>query len=262
MVARRQRGSDTVGSHQSSEEVARDAAKQPALLAAAAKRKGKSVAGPPKTIQKSRFSLKSIASPSSWKSGKRAGKPESKAVFSKFMKGGNEGEYSGAIYFRGKPCFGDNERFKKDVQQILLAEPLRWNTELTLFTGKVWTKVQAEMVLEAIKKLSEKNEADLSDVAIDGSIFEDAKEAALDTFPITVDEQEMFGIVGTSYPFKDKLDKMGFKFRKSVNGTSTPMWLAPIESVDQEELHEMFTSYGFTVTQHNGVTDDEDEGEE
>ena len=39
---------DRVGSHQSSEEVARDAVKQPALLAAAAKRKGKSAAGPSK----------------------------------------------------------------------------------------------------------------------------------------------------------------------------------------------------------------------
>ena len=58
----------------------------------------------------------------------------SKAVFSLvkavIQKGDKAGQESGAIYARMKPKYGQNDTFKEDIQDDLLAEPIRWNDEL------------------------------------------------------------------------------------------------------------------------------------
>ena len=50
--------------------------------------------------------------------------PEMKA---KYMKGDKADQFTGRIYFHGKPRFGHNDLFKKKVQPKLLKHPLRWN---------------------------------------------------------------------------------------------------------------------------------------
>ena len=69
-------------------------------------------------------------------------------VKAKFQKGEKKDEYTGAIYFRGKPRYGNNEIFKAKVNDKLLAETLRWNDEFKLYSAKVYTAEQAQMVLD------------------------------------------------------------------------------------------------------------------
>jgi len=114
------RAESPVGSGMSPEALANDKARQPRLLAAAAARKRVSPVA--KTIQKAKtgkkvIDLSSLISPtSSASSSSKSGYKEAHAVFTlvkaKFQKGEKKDEYSGAIYFRGKPRYGNNEIFK------------------------------------------------------------------------------------------------------------------------------------------------------
>ena len=123
------RAESPVGSGMSPEALANNKARQPRLLAAAAARKRVSPVA--KTIQKAKtgkkvIDLSSLISPtSSASSSSKSGYKEAHAVFTlvkaKFQKGEKKDEYSGAIYFRGKPCYGNNEIFKAKVGDKLLA---------------------------------------------------------------------------------------------------------------------------------------------
>ena len=83
----------------------------------------------------------------------------SKAVFSLvkaiIQKGDKAGQKSGAIYARMKPKYGQNDTFKEDILIDLLAEPLRWNDELKLYTVRVYTikqATQAETIVASLSK--------------------------------------------------------------------------------------------------------------
>ena len=76
----------------------------------------------------------SAPSPPSATSDVAATTVDDEAVKAKFQKGEKKDEYSGAIYFRGKPRYGNNEIFKAKVGDKLLAETLRWNDEFKLYS--------------------------------------------------------------------------------------------------------------------------------
>ena len=68
-------------------------------------------------------------------------------------------------------------RYKCDStgNEKLLAETLRWNDAFKLYSSKVYTAEQAEMVLDAVRMVSKKDEGDLASVMVDKSIFENVK---------------------------------------------------------------------------------------
>ena len=75
--------------------------------------------------------------------------------------------YSGAIengqmHGPGRLQYANNDVFKTKVGAKLLAEPVRWNDSLKCYTAKVWTPEQAIMLREAMKMVSEQDEADLA----------------------------------------------------------------------------------------------------
>ena len=247
---------------------------QPRLLAAAAARK----AGSPvaKTIKKAKtdkkvLDLSLLISPtSSASSSSKSGYKESKAVFTlvkaKFQKGERKDEYSGSIYFRGKPRYGNNEIFKAKVGEKLLAETLRWNDEFKLYSAKVYTAEQAQMVLDAMRMVSEKDEKDLASVTFDETIFDDAHPAEVKIFPLEVEgDGEInfsLAISGTTYPFNKILKQKGFAFHNIVNGQPLKLWLREEpegqHEVDADDLEEMFEEYGFTVDKYDGVAEDDE----
>ena len=228
------RAESPVGSGMSPEALANDKARQPRLLAAAAARKRVSPVA--KTIQKAKtgkkmIDLSSLMSPtssasSSSGSSSKSGYKEAHAVFTlvkaKFQKGEKKDEYTGAIYFRGKPRYGNNEIFKAKVNDKLLAETLRWNDEFKLYSAKVYTAEQAQMVLDAMRIVSEKDKQDLASVTVDETIFDDAHRAEIKIFPIEVegdgDINLNLAMAGTTYPFNKILKQAGFTFHNVVNG--------------------------------------------
>jgi len=188
----------------------------------------------------------------------------SSAVFSlikaKYQKGDRTGENSGAIYHRGRPRFGQNDKYKALLEKLLLTERLRWNDELKLYTARVYTATQARRLLAAAKTL-DGGDKDLPE-DIDESVFEEATAAHVTLFPITVHEgptsqsQEMLAASGMTYPFKDGLKSRGFAFNNTVNDVAgVNLWLAPVEDIDKEELVSLFEEYGFEVEEFDGTKD-------
>ena len=189
-----------------------------------------------------------------------------KAVFSLFratyQKGDKKDQYSGAIYYRGKPRYGMNDKFKAKVGSNMLVETLRWNDEVKLYTGKVWTAKQAQLILDSMREVSAEDAKDLTDVTVDETIFDDAKEAAIKIFPITIEGDVNLAIGGTTYPFKDILKKQGFTFHNVVNDQPVQLWLRvePEEpDMDADDLEALFDQYGFEVDRYDGVEGSEDE---
>ena len=224
--------------------------------------KAKASSATPPTAKTKKFSFKKLPRAdsdggSSWKAGRRRANKKSKAVFSlvaaKYQKGDKEGQYSGAIYFRGVPCYGQNEEFKTKLQKYTLAECLRFNMEMKLYTCKVYTKKQARKLLGAMKELD--GCADSLPEDIDESVFEHAKPAEVSLVSnMTVNDETVVGVTGTTYPFKDELKDKGFTFNNEVNGEEgVQMWLAPQDDVEIDELVSLFEDYGFTVEVFDGV---------
>ena len=115
-----------------------------------------------------------------------------------------------------------------------------------------------------MRQVSAEDENDLTDVTVDETIFDDAKEAAIKIFPITVAGELNLAIGGTTYPFKDILKKHGFGFHNIVNDQPLNLWLR-VEpeaqpDMDADDLEALFDKYGFEVERYEGVegSDDED----
>ena len=195
----------------------------------------------------------------------------SKAVFSLvkavIQKGDKAGKESGAIYARMKPKYGQNDTFKEDIRDDLLAEPMRWNDELKVYTVRVYTVKQATMILEKMRKLPGCDK-DLPTEA-DESVFENAKSTDINIVPMIVHDgptsqnQDMIALQGATYPFKDYIKDKGFTFHGTVNDMEgINVWLAPTAEVDTAELTAHFEKYGFTVEEHEGAEDEAIEEEE
>ena len=137
-----------------------------------------------------------------------------------------------------------------------LTEVLRFNTELKLYTCKVWTAKQARMLLKAMKELD--GCAQYVPEDIDESIFEHADATEISIINnIDVEGTTMVGLHGTTYPFKEILKEKGFTFLNELNGfDGVSMWIAPQATVDIEDLVALFHEYGFEVDMFDGVDED------
>lgn len=220
---------------------------------------------------KKKISFKKLAresgSSSSWKAGRRRSNKDSPAVFilvrAKYMKGDKQGEYTGSVYFRGKPRYSaaGNTKFKEALAKHLLTESLRWNDELKLFTARVYTVKQARLLLKEMRGLVDGDKDMPED--IDTAVFDevDASKYTINVVPIEVDGVPHLALSGATFPFKDELKEKGFTFNTEVNGTEgLAMWVAPTAEIDQEELDLRFTEYGFEV-EYCEVDDDDDDDE-
>ena len=146
-------------------------------------------------------------------------------IKARYQKGDKKDEFTGAIYFRGQPTYGNNENFKDKLFPVFLKERLRWNDELKLYTAKVYTPEQAIMVLDNMREVSEECEKSLAHISVDESIFDDAKEASITMFPLEVDGKMTLAVGGTTFPWGDKLKKEKFSFEHIVNGEPLNLWL-------------------------------------
>jgi len=199
---------------------------------------------------------------------KVAANKASSAVFTlikaKYQKGEKKDQYSGAIYYRGKPRWGMNEKFKAKVGPKMLAESLRWNDEIKLYTGKIWAAKQAQLILDGMREVSAEDAKDLADVTVDEIIFDDANAAEITMFP--AEDELNLAIGGTTYPFKDILTNHGFTFKNIVNDQPLRLWLR-VEpegqpDMDADDFEALFEQYGFEVNRYDGVEGDEDEDED
>ena len=226
---------------------------------AASKQKGKKLFDLSSLIKKSSTVTSSGGSRSS------PMKP-SKATFALvaavFQKGDKKGELTGSIYMRAKPRYGKNEEFKTTCEKDLLNEKLRWNDELKVYTAKVHTPAQAQLILDAMRTIDEKHEEDLADETIDESVFEEANDVQIVAFPMTVHEgatsqdEECLAFGGSTYPFKEELKARGFVFKSTVNGNEgVQLWLKPLAETetDKAEIFALMNKYGFRVDEHDGV---------
>ena len=146
-------------------------------------------------------------------------------IKARYQKGDKKDAFTGAIYLRGKPTYGNNKKFKDKLFPVFLKERLRWNDELKLYTAKVYTPEQAIMVLDNMREVSEECEKSLNDISVDESIFDDAKEAIITMFLLEVEGTMMLALAGTAYPWGDMLKKEKFSFEHIVNSEPPNLWL-------------------------------------
>jgi hypothetical protein len=220
---------------------------------------------PAATKPKKYFSFASAArassdGSSSWKAGRRRSNKKSKGTFAlvaaEYQKGDKAKQRTGNIYMRGKPRYGHNEAYKNALGKHTLAEAIRWNNEHVAYTVKVYTAKQARKLLKAAREL-DGGEEDLPE-DIDETVFEGANAAAIDVVPLKVDDDDMIGVTGTTYPWKDELKERGFKYTQEVNGEEgLAMWLAAKDTVDMDDLTGAFQEYGFAVDVWDGVEGDD-----
>ena len=172
------------------------------------------------------------------------------------------------MQLRAVPRYGQNEKFKQLLFDLLLGEPLRWNDELKKYTAKVFTAKQAQTILEAMRTL-EGADKDLSDHEVDDSIF-DVEKTTITIVPFSVasswlaadDEQkddgtevEVIGICGSTFAFRVMLKTHGFVFRTNLpDEPGVQVWIKKAKDADDlEELEELFAEYGFAVDKYDCV---------
>ena len=207
---------------------------------------------------KKMYTFAKVARPegsSPWTAGKRRAGKKSKATFelvrAEYQKGEKVNQFTGNIRKIGKPRFGNNDAYKKKMGALTLAEKLRWNDDLQAYTVKVYTAKQARKMLKVAREI-EGGDEDLPE-DVDETVVEEANRACIDLVPVQVEDEEMLAVMGTTFPWKDELKERGFKYDES---DGTPKWMAPKESVDQDDLISTFEDYGFTVEVYDGVEPD------
>jgi hypothetical protein len=209
-------------------------------------------AAPPKKL----FTFSKVASSAENTAGRRRSNKKSKGTFqlvaSEYQKGEKAKQRSGNIHLRSKPRFGINDAFKKALGKHTLAEVMRWNDELKVYTVKVYTATQARLLLKAARAL-EGGEEDLPE-DIDESVFDGANAASIAVVPHTIDGEEMVGCIGTTYAWKDELKERGFKYMASSDDGQMGWWVDKA-SLDQDDLVATFEEYGFEVDVYDGVDD-------
>ena len=270
----------TYGSHNSPAEIQAIMPEQHAVLAAAATRKsGKqpTVTRAPAGIRKAGknlFSFKKLPRAGSSGDGKRrkSGKNDAAMISfvrARFQKGTKDKELTGTVYAHFKPRYGNNDKCKEKIHAKSLMETTRWNDELKVYRLRAWSVEQAIMYREAMKMVSEEDEADINKTApTDEEIaevfnFPEAKELGIHKMPVTIAGQEMIGFGGTTVAFKDEFKERGFSFHRNViNDALVQLWVAPIDT-DTTDLEGMFEEYGFPLEEFDGVDecDDDDDDE-
>ena len=114
------------------------------------------------------------------------------------------------------------------------------------------------MIREAMKMVSEQDEADLADAPTDEEIadvfdFEDANPVNINIvaeFNMNGDVTKAIG--GATYAFKDLLTKKGFEFDRAI----TKMWHAPVDT-DTDDIEAMMEQYGFNVENFDDAVHEE-----
>ena len=143
---------------------------------------------------------------------------------------------------------------------------MRWNDEIKAYRLRAWSVEQAILYREAMKMVSEEDEADINKTApTDEEIaevfnFPEAKELGIQKMPLTIDGQEMIGFGGTTVAFKDEFKELGFSFHNVIDGALAQLWVAPIDT-DTTELEDMFEEYGFPLEEFDGVDKDDEDDE-
>ena len=179
-----------------------------------------------------------------------------KIVAAQFQKGDREKEYTGAMYAWARPRNAKNIEFKEKTEQHLFTEKWRWNERHTVYTSKIWTIKQAQKILDAMLTIDGCKE-DL-DAKVDETEFVHANTYEIAIYPETIENEDgekedvicVLGTNGATYPWKDKLDNMGFKYISTENPTK---WRASSEDVNVNDLSDMFREYGFDVEVYDGT---------
>lgn len=277
---------EVVGSHQSEADVAAMMPEQhqvladgAAVIAAATSNKpsGNARAGvSSNTIGKSKKKLfkdvrsaneaSSQSSPSRRRNGPKNDKAILKFVRAIFQKGTKANTFSGAVYMNGKPRYGNNETFKRNVNAKAKGQFVRFNGETKLYSVKVANVKTAISVREAMKTVSAEDEKDLNESApTDEDIraifdFEEAHSNVINIIgSIDLNGTDNVGIKGATFDFKDEfnaLDAWSWD-------PHSKFWLAPL-GTNTDELEAIFEEYGFDVEHYDGIAGhgDSDEDEE
>ena len=197
-----------------------------------------------------------------------------------YQKGDKAKQLTGKIYFRGKPRYGNNERFKELVNAVMLTENVRWNDDLKLYTGLVWSDKIAIKMLNAMlnvralptklpnasltltRFLWQVSDADAADLPTEVphaklELFDAAKSNALTLVPVTVNDEIRTAIGGPTYAWKQILPTKGFQFTTEFQGKAVQLWLSK-ETLDNDDIDELvteFEDFGFPVTKYDGLND-------
>ena len=196
--------------------------------------------------------------------GRRRNHTKSKAVFSAvratYQKGELMHKKTGSIYYRGKCNFGKNDKFKDMLAKCFLAETLRWNDALKLYTAKIYTEKQLEKIKEAHKSMDDEEAADLEEAEVDPDLFEfeEFKKPIITSMPIKIEDKMLHAFGGMTYPWKEILKQMGYEFKSNINGQQAQLWVGPDDI--KIELMDQFIDYGFELDEYDGL--DEQEAEE
>jgi hypothetical protein len=70
---------------------------------------------------------------------------------------------------------------------------------------------------------------------------------------MTIEDEDVLAVGGTTFPFKETLKELGFTY---FNDDRMSWWIKAKEDVDVDEVTALFEEYGFAVEVYDGVDDD------
>ena len=166
---------------------------------------------------------------------KKAAFKKQKALFSiaraKHQKGPLAGSFTNHIisFLRGANL--DNDKLRAALTPFLLGERLKWNNDQVAFSVRIYTKKQAAKILAAMRAyLGAADAADLPE-AVDDAPWSDDTNAAVSVVPCKrIDENanlqdggafaedDVILLDGVTYPLKEELKEMGFRWTTDFNG--------------------------------------------
>ena len=93
------------------------------------------------------------------------------------------------------------------MQKIFLAEPLRWNDALKVYTAKVYNEKQLDKSKDAHKSMDAEEAADLekTENQVNASVFnfDKFKLPIISSMPINFDDKMLHAFGGMTYPWKE-----------------------------------------------------------
>ena len=142
------------------------------------------------------------------------------------------------------------------VKPFQLDQQPRWNMDAKAFRLKVYTPVQSQRLLTAMRA-KYKESADVLPTSVDDLDWTTDKALPhVDIVPAKQivgdnEERDVTVLDGNIYPLKETIKAMGFTYVRDLNGMAGhDYWLSPLQQ-DYEAVAAVFLEWGWTVTVHD-----------
>ena len=135
-------------------------------------------------------------------------KPLFEIVMCRHQKGEKEQQLSGNIMLNFRSSYEKKDRAADQLSQFFLTEKPKWNAEKKQFSVRVFSIKQAQEILNTLHKLEGEDAGDLPKTIERTTELKQAKIPFINIIP----HENMWMLDNDTYPLKDHLKMMGFKY--------------------------------------------------